>query len=119
MANYINVYIVNVFECKFKDNLCAATSYVTSLLNLLFHLHTLCVTCITVGLTRACNHANRVSGVNEYTFHVGHPELLKMLNVYLISIFRHVLSCVQCSGSNYPSWHNYEHFGRKGFENNI
>jgi len=47
--------------------LCAATSYVTSL----FILYG-----ITLGLTRACNHANRLSAVNEYTFHVGLPEVL-------------------------------------------
>ena len=50
-----------------------------------------------------CNHANRVNGVNEYTFHMGHPSgfedtvsldvSLKMLNaLYLTSIF-----CVLCT----------------------
>ena len=47
--------------CKFKNNLCAATSYVTSLLKHLFHFCIVCTTCITLGLTHACNHANMVS----------------------------------------------------------
>ena len=55
------------------DNLCAATSYVTSLLNPLFHLHIVSTTCISLGLTHACNHANRVSGLNKYSFHVESP----------------------------------------------
>jgi len=45
---------------------------------------------LSLGLTHACNHANEVSGVNEYIFHVGHPWVsLKMLNMYLIFIFIH------------------------------
>ena len=42
--------------------LCAVTSYVTSLLNLLFHLGIVCTTCITLSPTHACNHANRWVG---------------------------------------------------------
>ena len=79
-------------------NFCRATSYVTSLLNPLFHLCIVCTTCITLGLTHACNLANRVSGVNKYIFHMGHPSgfedtvsldvSLKMLSaVYLTPIF--------------------------------
>jgi len=30
-------------------------------------------TCTTLGLTRARNHANRVSGVDEYTLRAGPP----------------------------------------------
>ena len=52
---------------------------------------------LSLGLTCACNHANGVSGVNDYTFHVGLPRvlndnsqsldvLLKMLNVINIHI---------------------------------
>ena len=73
----------------------------------------------TIRLTRACNHANRVSGVNKYIFHVGHPWVLndtsldvslKMLNVRFYTYF---VSCVHCSATRYFI-HNYEHFGRKG-----
>ena len=58
----------------------------------------------TIGLTHACNHANRVSGVNEYTFHMGYPSgfedtvsldvSLKMLNELPYFVF-----CVHCSAS--------------------
>ena len=40
---------------------CVATSCVTPLLNPLFYLFIVCMTCITLGLTFACNHADRVS----------------------------------------------------------
>ena len=58
-----------------SPNFCPATSYITS--NPLFHLCIVCMRCITLGFTCACNHANRVSGVDDYTVHMGHPSGFK------------------------------------------
>ena len=51
-----------------------------------------------------CNHANRVSGVNKYTFHVGHPgglnDTIKLtldVPVKMVNIYAYFVSCVHCS----------------------
>ena len=65
-------------HCFFFNNIpsktrCRANITTLDISVFLFHPCIVCTTCITLGLTRACSHANRVNGVNEHTFHVGHP----------------------------------------------
>ena len=48
--------------------MCAASSYVTSVLNPLFHLFHCMYDMHNTSLTSACNHANWVSAMSEYTF---------------------------------------------------
>ena len=54
----------------FKDSCYATVGYVTSQSNFALYVY---IMHNTIGLTRASNHANRVSGVNEYSLCVGHP----------------------------------------------
>ena len=65
-------------HCFFFSNIpsktrCRANITTLDISVFLFHPCIVCTTCITLGLTRACSHANRVNWVNEHTFHVGHP----------------------------------------------
>ena len=48
--------------------MCAASSYVTSVLNPLFHLFHCMYNMHNTSLTCACNHANGVSEMSVYTF---------------------------------------------------
>ena len=67
---------------------------------LCFILHCMYTTCIiiTIGLTCACNHANRVSGVNEYIFHVS-PLGFTQNAIFNFHFYTYFVSCVHYSAT--------------------
>ena len=61
-------------------------TFLQSFISILHWVHTICTT---LGLTCAHNHPNRVSGMNEYFLHVGHPGVLN-------DLIKCITFCVSC-----------------------
>ena len=58
------------YQVKTEDCLCLYSDKDCQGYNLSFQsVCIVCTMCTTLGLTSACNYANRVSGVNEYSLH--------------------------------------------------
>ena len=109
-----------------RNNLCAATSYVTSLLKPLFHFCIVCTTCIIITrphpYMQPCKHGEWGERVH---FPCGSPlgfewysqsldVSLEVLNVYLIFISIHILCLVYTVQplDNFTTCVNIHHFGR-------
>ena len=99
------------YQVKTEDCLCLYSGEDCQGYNLSFQsVCIVCTMCTTLGLTSACNYANRVSGVNEYSLHawitwpgVGCPTfpLVCVLPYYTWILYWNWI--IRCVYVNYPS----------------